>query len=529
MAGLPRVSYPSEMNIQIWLYYFFDPFTAYIINAIILHLVAFISARLILKEQFLNHYKHLIPLNHLNDKELQFFVNFSALYFALLPHWTLGGLSIAGMPLIFNAFLNILNKTYKIRDIIILILYPFYSYFIFSNIFLIFLLGIILIYDSFKNKRLNIKCALALVIFSVISLITEYRVILSTINGFNDHRTEFYHNNNLTFKNFIPNLIQSILNNIEFYYYSYSDATPRHYPFLFLFLLFSVFLSLLLNHKQVLKILVAGLLSTLILAYLYPLSKYVLFIIDAIFPSFLTKPIQGFTFRFYVLNPMIWLFILFVMSVYLSQLNNNSRKVFILILFLFDIYILFTTGKVLNFLTYRSLESPLSNNIKNKNIPITYASYYDEKLFKEIEEFIQKKYGLFKNQYRVAAITDPNPAYPLFSPSVLLYNNFYTIDGYCVYYPLSYKKIFQQIMNDSPEQNPFVRSLKYYGNRVYVGSTDTTHNGEIQKLNINTNVLKQLNCQFIFSRRKILDTTANLKLINHFEGMYWKINLYKVE
>jgi hypothetical protein len=84
-------------------------------------------------------------------------------------------------------------------------------------------------------------------------------------------------------------------------------------------------------------------------------------------------------------------------------------------------------------------------------------------------------------------------------------------------------------MNDSPKQNPFVRSLKYYGNRVYIGSTDTTDNGEIQKLNINTNVLKQLNCQFIFSRRKILDTTANLKLINHFEGIYWKINLYKVE
>jgi len=136
---------------------------------------------------------------------------------------------------------------------------------------------------------------------------------------------------------------------------------------------------------------------------------------------------------------------------------------------------------------------------------------------------------LFKNQYRVAAITDPNPAYPLFSPSVLLYNNFYTIDGYCVYYPLSYKKIFQQIMNDSITKNPFVNSLKNFGNRVYIGSTDTTDNGEIRKLNINTNVLKQLNCQFIFSRRKILDTTANLKLINHFEGMYWKINLYKVE
>jgi len=84
------------------------------------------------------------------------------------------------------------------------------------------------------------------------------------------------------------------------------------------------------------------------------------------------------------------------MSVYLSQLNNNSRKVFILILFLFDIYILFTNGKVLNFLTHRSLESPLANNTRNKNIPITYASYYDEKLFKEIEEFIQKNMDCLK-------------------------------------------------------------------------------------------------------------------------------------
>ena len=43
MHGIPRSSYPGEFNVLVWLYYFFEPETAFIINELNIHFVAFIS------------------------------------------------------------------------------------------------------------------------------------------------------------------------------------------------------------------------------------------------------------------------------------------------------------------------------------------------------------------------------------------------------------------------------------------------------------------------------------------------------
>jgi hypothetical protein len=134
MSGLPRVSYPSEMNLQVWLFYFFPSFYAYLINFLAIHFIAFYGARKFLREQilkwdYLNDY-----LQFLSDEEKGLIFDFSFLYFALIPFWTLGGISIAGIPLILNAFFNVLNKKSGFLDYMIIVVFPFYSYFMFSNI-----------------------------------------------------------------------------------------------------------------------------------------------------------------------------------------------------------------------------------------------------------------------------------------------------------------------------------------------------------------------------------------------------------
>lgn len=533
MSGLPRVSYPSEMNIQVWLYYFFEPYIAYTINAVAVHLIAFFSARLFLKEQFIIN-KRLSFTESFVINEQNLIINLSALYFSLIPFWIYGGASISGMPLIFNAFLNIMNNRIKTRDVLFIIFYPFYSSFIFSNIFVILVLAMYYIYHTLKERTFNFKFLFFLIVFSLICILAEYRIILAVVDGFKSHRGSFVFSNEtrMTLYVFIYRIVFTIINNFEFYIYSYSDSVTRHYPFLFFLSLFVIILSIVLRNKKVTFYLITLLFMTLIFSYLSPLKEYVIIVFNEFLPERLVGLIKGFSFRFYVLNPIIWLVILFITFCYLMYLYKSIRAIIVIIILSFNMYLMFTSDKCLNFPVSGSLEQPLFNNI-NKNIPVTYKSYFDVDLFERINQFIIKHYNLNKKDYRVMCITDLHPSYPLFSPAVLLYNNYQTIDGYSTYYPESYKKFFETIYTNKEmdiNKNPGYYSLITYGNRVYfcIAATDININGQIEHLNINVDALKRVNCKFIFSRKEILNTDRNIQFAGYFEGIFWKIYLYKL-
>lgn len=53
MNGLPRNTFGTEFNLQVWLYHFLPPFTAYVANLTLIHLVAFWGMWLLLKRHFL--------------------------------------------------------------------------------------------------------------------------------------------------------------------------------------------------------------------------------------------------------------------------------------------------------------------------------------------------------------------------------------------------------------------------------------------------------------------------------------------
>ncbi len=95
MLGLPRSSLGTEFNFFSWLYAFFAPASAFIVNLCLMHLVAFAGMYLLLKNHFLK------------GRECRFIAVGSALAFALLPFAPLAVLTVAGMPLALYAFLNI--------------------------------------------------------------------------------------------------------------------------------------------------------------------------------------------------------------------------------------------------------------------------------------------------------------------------------------------------------------------------------------------------------------------------------------
>ena len=221
MSGLPRSSYPGEFNVILWLYYFFSPLTAFIINEILIHLVAFISMFI-----FLNKY-----IIDKNTPHANIIIYVGSLYFALIPYWSGAGLSIAILPLVTYSLLNIKQNIGTKYDWLLLVFLPIYSNFILVYMFYIILAGIYLIWDTIKNRTINKQYFLAILLMGILFLLSEYRLIINMFfdSSFISHRTEF----NVFFqKNFIDAYRMSLI--------VFLDGHISHYPGLQVFYLLPI-------------------------------------------------------------------------------------------------------------------------------------------------------------------------------------------------------------------------------------------------------------------------------------------------
>lgn len=111
MGGVPRSSLPGELDVFTWLFVLFTPYTAYTINRTLMTLIAFYGMSRLLENHFIG-----------DDKMVK---NGVALCFALLPFWPFGGLSVAGIPIVLNSFLNIRSNKGKWYDWLWLVIFPF--------------------------------------------------------------------------------------------------------------------------------------------------------------------------------------------------------------------------------------------------------------------------------------------------------------------------------------------------------------------------------------------------------------------
>jgi len=171
--GIPRGIMESQLNINVLLYALFSPLVAYNINIILIHFIAFWGMHKLLTSYVFNftYPVHTVAL---------------ALSFALLPFWPSGGLSVAGQPFVVWGMLNIMRKDYSFKNWFILCFFPFYSSIVLSNLFFACGLLVMVLCNSFVHKQINGKGLLALLVFVIIMLIPEYRLLYMQ---FMDHLT----------------------------------------------------------------------------------------------------------------------------------------------------------------------------------------------------------------------------------------------------------------------------------------------------------------------------------------------------
>lgn len=536
MNGLPRASYFGEFNVILWLYYFFETKTAYIINEVIIHLVAFFSMYLFLKKYVVTEksYYQNVPI----------FIG--ALYFSLIPYWSGAGLTIASIPLATYVLLNIKNNIDTKWDWVFLIILPLYSSFIFFYIFYISFAILYLIWISIQNRQIPKRFFLALFLMGTVFLLTEYRLLYAMFidSGFISHRTEF----DVFYKHDFLTTYKSIQNFFLHGHPSHVSSLQSYYvlPIIFISLLLSLSKKYF-NKKESFIILSLIMLSfivdfwTLILNELYSLAIIIAFLFYLLIFSKKDKIIATLMlFQIFIISlsfcqvyneckfisnsiPLLKEFnitrLAFIQPVLLALTLVYSTQVFLKKLQFTHIFIfIFLIFQIMLNIKYSFYQTKETSNYAS------FEQYYAPKLFKKIKQTIPEPL----NTIRVISYG--------IEPAVTLYNGFHTIDGYSVNYPIDYKYKFRNIIAQYLDKKENKEARKIYdkwGGKPYILSTTVTlkfYKKDIKLKNINFNIqaLYDLNTNYIISSYQLKDN--NLIYLNKFKGKKnsWDIYVYKI-
>lgn len=486
--GLPTNMLQSKLNITIFFFKILDPFYAYLVNDILSRIIGLLGMYLLINE-------FRIDFNTSKNQDT-IIILFSILFAYLGSYNIYYGFSFMGQPLLFLIFIKLFKNENKPFFYIIIFLFPFCSSLALVGIFIIILLFIWLFYNFYKTKKINYYFLSGISILLLGYFIVEYNLMKSFfLSDIKSHRVEYF-NSNFTINDFLINSIDILFN------------TQYHSGIISLIPLYSIsFLYFSTNYKNTINkhliILCTIIICIIFFRLFYPLLNEHI------------KLLRMFQFdRFYLLLPM---FVLLTFCIIVLEIPKNLNTVVRFLTFFFICNILFHSTE------FRNNWAQIFGLKQNM---LTYKKYYDTNLFDDISKYINKD----KKSYRVVSLG--------ITPSIASFNGFYTLDGYFVNYPLEYKHKFRKIIAKELEKSIKLKNyFDNWGNRCYIFSSEIGPNylimnqnkKVINNLELNTKLLYAENCKYIFSVIPILNSNKmNINLENTFQGLYWKIYLYKI-
>ncbi len=507
MNGLPRSSYGSELNLIVFSALIPFPFAVYLLHIFLIHIIAFAGMYLLLKRHFLAEEKYAGLVAGI------------ALCFALIPLWPLGGISLAGLPLALYCFLNVRSGHSRKLDWLVLALIPFYSEFTLSFVFFLFAMALFWLFDLTRRKKTNWKFLIAIIFMGLIFLIVEYRLVFTMFfnPNFVSHRIEF--------EGYPNNFVMILGRSARTFIYGNNSLFGMSLHYYFVFVATAMALAVIFIRKQ------GKLLERLGQSLIVKLLAVILAI--SIFAEFfkgwdVLEPLKdkvtllrtfGFN-RLTFLFPLLWpiVFALSLKTIF-DRLKYGRQIAFALIILQAAFLFSYSSDSV----QPGGLGLVLSQGI-------TFNEFYSVELFQEIDNFI----GVNKSDYRIVSIG--------IHPGISQYNGFYTLDSYQHNYFLEYKHRFRAVIEKELEKSPnhLKRYFDGWGNRCYLypaeleGNTMQTKDiaGKLENLELNTQALKELGADYVFSALEIENTEENsLTLLHTFErdDSPWRIWLYKVK
>jgi hypothetical protein len=495
MNGLPRAALPSGLNVPLLLFYMFPPPWAYIVNFILVHVIAFGGMFLLLRKHFLTE----------DDDYL--LAGAISICFFLVPYYTTYGLSVAGQPMLAYAFLNIRSGRRNWKNYLVILLYPLWSDIALVLPFAVTVLVLIFIVDWIRSQNVNKHFLVAILLFISAYIALQYQLIHSILGSgtWASHRTVW---NLWTDFDLSSNMKRTLEVLLTTQYHTGSFAT--------LPAIAATGVALVLRIRGRRR---AGLLDVLAIAIALVCLEYGFYDWLVRWCGGLVPGLQTFVGnRYYFLLPPLWILLLALSAKEVKRHKWGMPIAWLLI--------------VMQAFSILKFNTEYKNNVRvllGKSIAEpTFSQFFASDLFTEVDRFI----GRPKDSYRVVSVG--------MHPSVAQFNGFYTLDGYLSNYPLSYKRQFRVIIAKELDKNAEIRDyFDGWGNRCYVFSSELgvsslwagKYHRVLHNLELNTNQLRAMGGQYVISAVYIENSAQHgLRLEKEFSspGSYWHIHLYAV-
>ncbi len=496
MNGLLRSTFPTGLSVQMVFLSVFGTFWGYVINKLLVLSIGFLGMYLLLKDYFIK------------NQNFRYIVILCAALFVALPYFSVFGISITGQPLILWAFMNLRKNIRTTLSFILTLLYPFYSSIVWIAIPGLLALGLILIYDFIKYRRIPYLYILGMIGMAAMYILVNYEMFESTMmdDAFVSHRTAYdlYKYNQPTFQSSIIETLQ-FLGTLH-----YHIATLVALPIL-LALLLSLQVK---NYRKRPQVMLTIILIICVFQGFYSWMEFGLGDRFSFLSAFRLN-------RFSSILPLLWI-LAFALSLAALWDSLKLRR-FILSIFFVQLFVaLFGNDEVLN--NYRLL-------VGIHKFP-SYNEYLAPQQFEEINQYI----GLPKESYRVVSLG--------MSPTVAQFNGFYTLDGLQSLYDLNYKLKFRRIFAGEIEKSKEIEAyFDGWGNRCYIFSSELgveypayyinkNEQKSLKNFDFNANAFADLGGKYLLSAVKI-ENAAEVGL--HLEKIFdnqkeWRtIFLYSIQ
>ncbi|MDX2171925.1 MAG: DUF6044 family protein [Bacteroidota bacterium] len=470
MNGLPRGVFPRNTEITSVLMFMFGSLTGYAITFVLIRLLAFIGIVLFARD-------------HIHSSSQKTGIVFIvASVFACLPYFAIHGLTVAGIPLLLWAFLNVYKKKKLMISYMIMVLFVLWSNFVLVGFHLLLLLGGMTLWFCITNKKIYYH--LFIYLFALLTCYIASDYMLFYMHYFNkDYVTSREAMDKLLGLN-INGVLGSTLK--SFFFGDYSTANYFGFAYIPLFLLFSYYLV---KRKVSIQ---SNIILVLIICYV--IFSLLINILDwksiaGFYENFAFAKVFNFK-RFTSLLPGLFFCISVAIFLYLLKLEKTSIRVAIslstIVLFLF----IWRGNLSLN----RSAFNTTGFKIYNEQ-QTTFNEFFDEALYSKLKLELGENY------------TGNVIHYGLF-PSPSKYAGLNVLDDYQGDYPKKYKIEFRKVIEGELNKSQSLTNyFDKWGSRCYLESARSFENKlEVKdgilfdnELNINTNQLKLMNCHYIFS------------------------------
>lgn len=498
MNGLPAAGAVPPAPLFVLFYVLFEPFTAFMLSQWIIYLTAFLGMYLLLLR--------------LTEKA---FCSFSiAVIFMLLPFYPVYGLCIPGQPLLLFSVLSLFYKERRafLQTFCYYLMILFYgaaSSLVLVGFACLLLLGCFAVFQSIsayrEQRKAPISPWLSLGVLLATYLITNFGLIKQVLfpnATYVSHKTEMI----ISSQSFFICLKEAFTAGIS---YAQSYHSILFFPLilcLVLFLLQDIAKKKSFYTKEYFHLLFK---AACVFVFIFIVCLFYAFYHSGVVTE-LRNASGGILKTFNLaricwLLPTAWCILAGYLLAFLSNLWNDDNapisvwKTGIKQTAIFTI--LFIWG--ITVLLHSTLRPNLSKLLKGGDYyALSWNSFFAEDIFSQINAAIGKP----QESYRVISVG--------IYPATAAYNGFYCLDGYSNNYPLAYKHIFRRIMEDELAKSDYIRDFfDNWGNRCYITTAEQNnyytfekkYNSVIYDLDLNIEMLKDLNCNYIFSAAYLMN------------------------